>query len=110
MNIVQRETQGVPIVAIEGRLDAVTAAELETVLEKSPAGSLVLNMAELEYISSAGLRVILAAAKRQKGGNGDLHIAAPVDAVRKVFEVSGFDSIFSIFESEEDAALAVKGN
>ena len=104
MHIDQKESNGVPVVTLVGRLDAVTAPQLEAALEKVASGHLVLNLNTLEYISSAGLRVILAAAKRQRGGGGDLHIAALQESVAKVFEISGFNTIFNIYDSE-DAAL-----
>ena len=106
MNVSQKESQGIPVVAIAGRLDAVTAPELETVLEGAAGGHLVLNLGELEYISSAGLRVILSAAKRQRGSSGDLHMAALQENVSKVFEISGFDTIFNIYDSEDAAIQA----
>lgn len=106
MNISKKETKGIPIVALSGRLDAVTAPELESVLEGAAGGHLVLCLDELQYISSAGLRVILAAAKRQRGSGGVLHIAGLQESVGKVFEISGFNTIFSIFDSEDEAIKA----
>jgi anti-anti-sigma factor len=107
MDISQRSLQGISVVSVQGRLDAVSAPELESALEGAEPGHLVLNMAGLEYISSAGLRVILAAAKRQKGDSGDLHVAALQEAVKSVFEVSGFDAIINIYDSEAAAVEAV---
>ena len=106
MDINQKESEGTPIFAIAGRLDSVTAPELETVLEEVASGHLVLDLGALEYISSAGLRVILSSAKRQRGTGGDLHIARLQEGVGKVFEISGFDTIFNIYDSEDAAIQA----
>jgi anti-anti-sigma factor len=108
MDIEQKESEGVPVVAVAGRLDAVTAPELESKLEANHEAHLILDLAKLEYISSAGLRVILAAAKRQRNNKGDLYVAGLMAGVLKVFEISGFDTILSIVDSEEAALKAIQ--
>ena len=84
-------------IALEGRLDTMTAPELETELSKSLGGaeSLTLDFSNLEYISSAGLRVLLAAYKTmvKKGGMKVLHVN---EVVQEVFEVTGFADILTI--------------
>ena len=84
-------------VALEGRLDTMTAPELEAELIGSMEGaeSLVLDFSKLDYISSAGLRVLLAAHKAMnaKGGMKVTHVN---EIVREVFEVTGFSDILTI--------------
>lgn len=95
------------VVAVSGRLDANTAAEFELELQNIPASSrLILDLADTAYVSSAGLRCVLAAGKRAKATGGSLELAGLGGSVREVFEISGFLSIFSTHESAA-AALAV---
>ena len=69
---------------------------------------LALDLGGIEYISSAGLRVILASAKSLKNKNGTLLLANAREPVREVFDISGFGSVFSIYDSVE-AALEAAG-
>ncbi len=84
-------------VAVEGRLDTTTAPELEAELKKSmeSAESLVLDFSKLEYISSAGLRVLLAAHKTMSG-KGGMKIIHANEIVREVFDVTGFSDILTV--------------
>ena len=83
--------------ALNGRLDTNTAPELETELKASLNGieTLVIDMEELAYLSSAGLRVILAAQK-QMNKQGRMIIRKVNDMVMEVFEVTGFTDILTI--------------
>ena len=63
----------------------------------------IINLGELDYISSAGLRSVLVTAKKLKVKNGLIFLAALTDVVRDVFEISGFSSIIPIYESIESA-------
>ena len=84
-------------IALEGRLDTMTAPELEAELNKSLGGadSLTMDFSKLEYISSAGLRVLLSAHKTMnaKGGMTVTHVN---EIVQEVFEVTGFAEILTI--------------
>ena len=84
-------------VALEGRLDTMTAPELEAALNESLNGaeSLVLDFSKLEYISSAGLRVLLSAHKAMSG-KGGMKVTNVNEIVREVFEVTGFADILTI--------------
>ena len=85
------------VIALEGRLDTMTAPDLEAELNGSmeSAESLVLDFSKLEYISSAGLRVLLSAHKvmSAKGGMKVTHVN---EIVQEVFEVTGFSDILTI--------------
>ena len=85
-------------VALEGRLDTLTAPELQKAFDAyrlSEVSEIVLDLGKTEYISSAGLRVLLQAYKGMMRG-GVLRVVNANEITRKVFEVTGFDSIFSI--------------
>lgn len=81
-----------------GRLDSLTCREFEArLLAASKAGGAsVVDCAKLEYISSAGLRVLLVAAKQNRTSGGRLALAALRDNVREVFDISGFSTVFAI--------------
>ncbi|MBQ6470123.1 MAG: STAS domain-containing protein [Lachnospiraceae bacterium] len=83
--------------ALEGRLDTVTAPELEAALKDSFEGttSLILDFEKLEYISSAGLRVLLSAQKVMSK-QGTMKIVNVNDIIMEIFEVTGFSDILTI--------------
>ena len=106
MNISTRELDAIKIVDIEGSLDTNTspdAGSLLTQLIEQGASKILVNFEKVEYISSAGLRVLLAAAKELKGRGGDLRLCHLNETVQDVFEMSGFSSILSVFKSESEA-------
>lgn len=97
MNIIKK-TEGKTLnIALEGRLDTTTAPQLEAELKQSIADSTELNLdfAKLEYISSAGLRVLLAAQKVMNK-QGEMVIRNVNDVIAEVFEVTGFSDILTI--------------
>lgn len=83
--------------ALEGRLDTITSPELEKELKASMDGadSLVLDFSKLEYISSAGLRVLLSAHKAM-AGKGGMTVANANEIVQEVFDVTGFSDILTL--------------
>ena len=82
---------------LNGRLDTTTAPELEAVIKDSIAGitNLVMDFAELEYLSSAGLRVILSAQKTMNK-QGEMVIRNVNETINEVFEITGFIDILTI--------------
>ena len=97
MNII-KNTEGKTLnIALEGRLDTTTAPQLEAELKQSIADSteLILDFAKLEYLSSAGLRVLLAAQKVMNK-QGKMVIRNVNDVISEVFEVTGFADILTI--------------
>lgn len=84
-------------VAIEGRLDTTTAPQLETDLRASLDGitELILDVTGMEYISSAGLRVLLSAQKIMNK-QGEMKVTGVGETVMEVFEVTGFSDILNI--------------
>jgi anti-sigma B factor antagonist len=97
MNITQKATGEQLILEIEGRIDTKTAPSLETVIQTALEGirSLVIDLAETVYISSAGLRVILMAQK-QMNRQGDMKVIHVSSDLMDIFEVTGFADILNI--------------
>lgn len=110
MNVTIDEHGEIRIVRINGRLDGTTMQLLEDEFMKL-AGSgcvkFVFDMSGLDYISSAGLRVMLLAVKKTRAAGGKLALFGLNDNVNEIFRISGFSTIFSIFGSGEDALASV---
>ena len=85
------------VYVLEGRLDTVTAPDLETELKGSLDGveELILDFGKLEYISSAGLRVLLATQKIMNK-QGEMKITNVNETIMEIFEVTGFSDILTI--------------
>lgn len=97
MNIQKTVSETNLVVALEGRLDTTTSPKLEEELRSSVEGmtSLVIDLEKLEYISSAGLRVLLAMQKIMNK-QGEMVLKNVSDTVMEVFEVTGFVDILTI--------------
>ena len=97
MNIMKTTEGSALNLALEGRLDTTTAPQLEAELRNSMNGITMLNMdfEKLEYLSSAGLRVLLAAQKTMNK-QGKMVIRHVNETIREVFEVTGFTGILAI--------------
>ena len=85
-------------ISVEGRLDTTTSPDLEAEFKKSLDGveELILDFSKLDYISSAGLRVLLAGHKEMSGKGGTMKIRNVNEIVHEVFEVTGFCDILTI--------------
>lgn len=104
MEITHKEESGILLVAIKGRLDGLTVPSAEeSINEILGKGSdrLLFDFSELEYLSSAGLRVVLSAAKEIKRRAGRTVLCAMQGYVKEIFEVSGFGSIIPIKDTVE---------
>src|SRR5262245_714669 len=111
MEILEAKQSGAVVLSLKGRLDASNAVTFEQhVLRLVDGGELrlVIDLADLEYISSAGLRVFLITAKRLSKVNGKLALSALAEQVREVFDIAGFSSIFRIYSSQSDALKALQ--
>ena len=97
MTITKTQNGDALTVQVEGRLDTMTAPQLETELNKSLGGadSLTLDFSKLDYISSAGLRVLLSAHKVMMG-KGGMVVTNVNDIVQEVLDVTGFSDILTI--------------
>ena len=106
MEVKVDKINGVDVVAVSGRLDAsstpVFDEKMKEVLSKNPA-KVAVSLKELEYVSSAGLRSFLAAAKEIKKSEGKLAFIEPTEAVLKVLKMSGMTTVLKIYNSLDEA-------
>ncbi len=100
MQIVKTKNDAAMTVAIQGRLETTTSPELEAIVKNELDGvsALVFDFTELEYISSAGLRVLLAAQKIMNQ-QGSMKVVGANQIVLEIFEVTGFSDILTIEDS-----------
>ncbi len=107
VKIVGYENEGeVTVVKIEGNLDTQTSPEAQDELNRlmdEGSQKLLLDFADLAYISSSRLRVLLAVAKRLAPDAGEMRICNLNDVVNEVFEISGFSTILKVFPSNSEA-------
>ncbi len=106
MQISVKTANEVKVLAFEGKLDTQTSPDAQqqlTRLIEEGENRFLVNFEKLDYISSAGLRVLLAAAKQLKGTDGELRICSLNEVVREVFDISGFTTIFKVIGSESEA-------
>ena len=106
MDITIRDEGDIKVVMLNGKLDTNTtpAAESEiNALIEAGASKLLINFEQLSYISSSGLRLLLATAKRLKVEGGDLQVCSLNEMATEVFEISGFSTILKVFPNEQAA-------
>ncbi len=110
---ISTEREGATLIAkTEGRVDGANAREFQDALEEAidPADrAVILDLENLSYISSAGLRVILLTAKTLRKQDASLSVCSLSEPIRQVFEISGFDKIIPIHASQAEAVAAVSG-
>ena len=110
MEITTRTQQDVTLVAFAGSLDSNTSPQAQQALDGILAGGarkLIVDFTALDYISSAGLRVLLGTAKRLKGTGGALRLCGLNETVREVFQISGFATILAVFATEAEALKGI---
>ncbi len=106
MQISVKTTNEVKVLVFEGKLDTQTSPDAQQQLIRlieEGENRFLVNFEKLDYISSAGLRVLLATAKQLKGIDGELRICSLNEVVKEVFDISGFMTIFKVFGSESEA-------
>lgn len=97
-------------ITLSGHLDAVMASDCnEKILKVLEYDNLnvIFDLKELEYISSAGLRLFLYAAKKTKEKKGEVAFCSISDNVQRIFRLSGLNTIFSVYENFEKASTAI---
>ena len=109
MHISTRTNDDIHIVGIAGSLDSGTSPEAQKSLDSvvATAKKVALDFSQLDYISSAGLRVLLGAAKQLRAKGGTLGMFGLNQSVREVFDLSGFSPILPVYQSEADALSAM---
>ncbi|MBR5640658.1 MAG: STAS domain-containing protein [Firmicutes bacterium] len=98
MNIIKKAEGEALTLALEGRLDTITSPQLDEAIDASLDGvtDLTLDLAELTYISSAGLRVLLRALKKMNAVKGKFRVTNANDTIMEIFDVTGFAEILTI--------------
>lgn len=101
---------GVRLLTLRGRLDSTTSRALETALSgqlSSGHSLLVLDMREVSYVSSSGLKAILTALRQANRSGGNVALAGLAPRVLEIFQISGFDTLFIIEDSPEAAIVRI---
>jgi anti-sigma B factor antagonist len=109
MEIIERKIGSVSVVALSGRLDAYVSNNVEqklNALVDAAEVRLVVSLERLDYISSSGLRVLLASLKKVRKRDGDIKLACMKPHIKEVFDVAGFSQLFSIYDLEDVAVQA----
>jgi anti-anti-sigma factor len=111
MDVKEEQVGGVTVLQVKGRLDSTTSPmlgeRLTAVLEAAKARVLV-DFSQLEYISSAGFRILLQAAKRADQNGAKLVLCGVSGKVRQLFDLGGFLDLFSISSTREDGIAAAQ--
>jgi len=111
VDISEKRIGDVNVISLSGRLDAYSANEVEKKLDSlidAAQVRLVISLEKLEYISSSGLRVFLAALKKTKKQQGDIRLACLKPYIKEVFDIAGFTQLFNMFDTEEAAVNSFK--
>ena len=106
MEITQRVVDGIAVVSPDGRIDTSAAEQLDQALQTVMDGGtckIVVDMAAVEYISSAGLRSLAAVLVKCRDEGGDMKLAALNERVTRVFKIIGFDLLMSVTDTPEAA-------
>ena len=107
MEITRSERGGIVILELQGRLDTTSSSPLEKVLldlAQEKGHRILIDFSLLDFISSSGLRVLLATGKASRTAGGQLVLCGLKKHVKGVFDVAGFTMLFRIFPSRESAA------
>ena len=106
LDIEHEKKDAVTVVYFMGKMDTRTSPEAEKyvngLLDEGET-NILMNFEELDFISSTGLRVILATGKKLMASSGKLTLCSPNITVNDVLKMSGFNRMFGVFETEEDA-------
>lgn len=108
--VTMERKDGAIILRLCGRVDGTNASQLDaTIAEHIDAGeaALLLDLGELTYISSAGLRVLLMAARKMQARSGKALFCCLSQQIARVFEVSGFNNVLSVHGSRDEALAAL---
>jgi anti-anti-sigma factor len=110
MEINEERKTDMVILGLTGKLDATTAKTFEDkILAEIDSGDrrFVIDLSQLDYVSSSGLRVFLLAAKRLHSAGGKIVLCSLKEHVRQVFDLAGFSSLLSVYGSRDEALKAL---
>lgn len=106
MNFTRDEVDGKVVIRCEGRLDAISSPQLETALNKivdEKRNKILIDFNKVDYLSSAGMRLLLSMTKRLKLAGGNLALFSLHDDVIEIIRMAGFEHILNIFSDEKHA-------
>ncbi len=106
MNLRELKTEHAVVIEIEGRLDTTNYGQLEKkIIDRIDAGetNILIDCSKMDYVSSSGLRIFLMALKKINALNGKFVLCSLQENIREIFEISGFTSIFSIYDTRNEA-------
>ena len=109
LSIVTESTQNVAIMKVKGRVDSNTAPELDSALENllnSNKDKIVLNLEDVNYLSSAGLRALVKSLKDAQKSGGDLRLAAVSEPIDVILRTVGMLQMFKMFPNNEEAVAS----
>ncbi len=112
MEISVNEHKSVSVIAVVGSIDALTSADFSSFVSgqvEQGQTRLVVDLSQVDYMSSAGLRAILAVLKEARQLGGDLRLAAAQPGVEKILKLSGFMSILKVYPGVEEAITSFAG-
>ena len=111
MEIIQSLIENIPVLCVSGKIDAVTSKELEIALIgliEQNKKFLIIDMEKVEFLSSSGLRVLMASLNKLKNKDGDLLLAALPPFVKDVFFMTGANRFFPIHVSRAEAIKSLQ--
>lgn len=106
MNITEREQAGIAIFTLEGRVDSEGAVDMDLALQTAVSEGktkIILQMSEVRYINSAGLRILADILTQTQDSGGGLRLVALNPKVHRVFQIIGFDKFFQLYPTLDDA-------
>ena len=105
-------SSSIPLIELEGEVDVYTAPQLKqqmiSLLEQGHK-EMVVDLTKVEYLDSTALGVMIGGLKRVRERDGNLSLICPSARIRRVFEITGLDKIFDIYNSEEEAKAELVG-
>lgn len=105
--------QGLHKIALTGTLDAPGTMTIEDNFRErlqGLGGRIIVDLSGVDYMSSYGLRMFLVAAKTLRSQGGELHLAAPNENVMQIIRVAGYDTMFPVYSTVEEAILNLPGS
>lgn len=109
MEITIQEYKRVAVITVTGRVDSATASEFENEVNEVIEGgqhNLVLDLSQVDFLSSAGLRVLVTTRKTLQAAGGDIVLAQPSDRVVETLDTAGLDVLFERYDTREAAVAA----
>ncbi|VVB72922.1 STAS domain protein [uncultured archaeon] len=106
MELREKDLGDIFVIEISGRMDTLNSKDLDAKLNNAIGrnmSKIIIDLTAVDYISSVGLRVLLASLKKQKANKRSLELANLQPFVRGVFKVTGLDKIFTIYSTQEEA-------